>query len=73
MTNEAYCFQCKKLVATSQRVRDVPFDDGSGIVPQISVFVCVNCDVVIAIPSSATPAIKAARERLMADSEQPII
>ena len=54
-------------------VRDVPFDDGSGVVPKIPVFLCVTCDVVIAIPPTATPTIIAARERIEAGREDPII
>ena len=73
MAKEAYCFQCEEFVTTSESVRDVPFDDGSGMVPQIPVFVCVTCDVVIAIPPAATPAIKAARERIRASRGEPVI
>lgn len=63
MASKAFCFQCQEIVGTADSVRDVPFDDGIGMVPQIPVFTCLQCDAVIAIPACATPAIKAARAK----------
>lgn len=65
MASEAFCFQCQEFVGTAECVRDVPFDDGIGIVPQIPVFACLQCDAIVAIPACATPAIKAARAKVV--------
>jgi len=43
--------------------RDVPFNDGEGMVRDILVGVCDACGEVVAIPPQSTPAIKAAREK----------
>lgn len=51
------------LVGTTFAYRDVPFDDGSGVVHDILVGVCDECGKVVSIPPQSTPAIKAARDR----------
>lgn len=60
--SEAICEHCKSLVPTTFMYRDVPFDDGSGIVKDILVAVCDICGAVVAIPAQSTPAIRRARE-----------
>ncbi|MGY6570825.1 MAG: hypothetical protein ACXIVE_17680 [Salinarimonas sp.] len=60
--SKAICEHCKSLVPTTFMYRDVPFDDGSGVVKDILVAVCDICDKVVAIPAQSTPAIKRARE-----------
>lgn len=51
------------LVATTFAYRDVPFDDGSGVVKNILVGLCDSCGKVVSIPPQSTPAIKAARPK----------
>ena len=53
-------------VSTTFEVRDVPFRDGSGVVPGILVASCDACREVIGIPAQATPAIAAARKKIEA-------
>lgn len=61
--SRAICDRCGAVVDTTMRVRDVPFDDGAGIVPAILVAVCDRCDTVVAIPAQSTEAVaKAHRE-----------
>ena len=60
--SKAVCEGCKATVATTFTYRDVPFDDGTGIVKDILVSVCESCEAVVAIPAQSTPAIKRARE-----------
>jgi hypothetical protein len=55
---KAICDGCKAMVNATFRVRDVPFDDGSGIVKNIMAGVCEKCGEVIVIPPQSTPAIK---------------
>lgn len=57
---EAICQDCKSLVNTTFKLRDVPFSDGSGIVKNILTGVCDQCGRVITIPNQSTPAIKKA-------------
>ena len=60
--SRAICHHCAKLVGTSFLYRDVPFDDGTGVVKDILTAVCDVCDAVVAIPAQSTPSIKRARE-----------
>lgn len=57
---------CEKdgVVHTTFEVRDLPFDDGSGIVRDILVSVCDECGEVVAIPSQSTPEIKSQRDEM---------
>lgn len=61
-TGQAICPHCEKRVTTSYAYRDVPFDDGSGVVKDILAAVCDTCDRVAAIPAQSTPAIRRARD-----------
>lgn len=60
--SKAICAHCKTLVTTTFQYRDVPFDDGEGVVKDILVAVCDVCNAVVAIPAQSTPAIRRARE-----------
>lgn len=60
--SKAVCSKCGKLVSTTFAYRDVPFDDGSGVVKGILAAVCDECQYVVAVPSQSTPAIRRARE-----------
>jgi hypothetical protein len=51
------------LVSTTFSYQDVPFEDGSGVVPSILVAVCDGCGEVVATPPQSTPAIKLARAK----------
>lgn len=59
--SKAICSHCKKMVSTTFGYRDVPFSDGSGVVKNILVGVCDQCDLVVSIPAQSTPAISMAR------------
>jgi len=61
--SKAICAQCQKVVSTTFVYRNVPFNDGVGLVKDILVAVCDACDVIVATPPQSTPAIKAAREK----------
>lgn len=60
-TSKAICERCKSLVTTTFAYRDVPFDDGTGLVKDILCAVCDRCDHVVAVPPQSTPAIRRAR------------
>lgn len=60
--SRALCETCGGLVATTFAYRDVPFDDGSGVVHDILAGVCDGCGQVVSIPAQSTPAIRRARE-----------
>jgi len=61
-SGKAICEHCKAVVPTTFVYRDVPFGDHSGVVKDILVAVCGQCDQVVAVPPQSTPAIKASRE-----------
>ncbi len=63
-TSKAVCEYCNKIVDTTFVVRDVPFFDGSGIVENILVAVCDNCNEVVAIPAQSTVAINHAINKM---------
>ena len=58
---KAICNNCREIVSTTYRRRDVPFSDGNGEAKDILVSVCDACGSVVAIPAQSTPAIKEAR------------
>lgn len=60
--SQAICEDCVSVVDTTFQRRNVPFDDGYGVVQNVLVAVCDICDRVVAVPAQSTPAIKAARE-----------
>ena len=60
--SRAICEHCAKVVGTTFAYRDMPFDDGSGIVKDILAAVCDLCDAVVAVPAQSVPAIRRVRE-----------
>lgn len=60
--SRAICPHCAALVSTTFAYRDVPFDDGSGVVKGILAGTCDVCGAVASIPAQSTPAIRRARE-----------
>ncbi|MBF7980231.1 MULTISPECIES: hypothetical protein [Rahnella] len=55
---KAECGMCEAFRMVSYQLRDVPFDDGSGIVKNIIAGVCKTCGNVAVIPFQSVPAIK---------------
>tara|TARA_B100000949_G_scaffold225663_2_gene230139 strand:+ start:700 stop:1317 length:618 start_codon:yes stop_codon:yes gene_type:complete len=60
--SKAICEDCGALVSTTFVYRDVPFDDGHGVVKDVLASVCDQCDRVVALPAQSTPAVRRARE-----------
>lgn len=60
--SRAICDDCGSLVSTTFAYRDVPFDDGKGMVKGVLASVCDECDRVVALPAQSTPAIRRARD-----------
>jgi len=58
--SKAICGSCGRLASTTFTYRDVPFDDGSGLVKDILAGVCDTCGEVVSIPPQSTPAIRRA-------------
>ena len=54
----AECGVCEAFRTVSYQLRDVPFDDGSGVVKNVIAGVCKTCDSVAVIPFQSVPAIK---------------
>ena len=57
-TEKAACNKCKSFEDVTFKLRDVPFDDGSGIVKNVLVGICNRCDSVAVLPHQSTPAVK---------------
>jgi hypothetical protein len=70
--SKAICETCQELVETTFLYRDVPFDDGSGMVKDILASVCDRCGEVVAIPAQSLPAIRRAREKVEASLEAQV-
>lgn len=51
--SRAICYNCSKVVPTTFEIRDVPFDDGSGVITDMLVAVCNECDAIVAIPAQS--------------------
>lgn len=60
--SKSVCDNCRKLVDTTMKFRNVPFSDGSGQVESILAGVCDSCDRVVSVPHQSTGAIKNAIE-----------
>lgn len=56
---KAACSNCNAFVTVTYKLRDVPFSDGSGIVKNVLVGVCEQCDSVCVLPHQSTPVVKA--------------
>ena len=54
------CRTCSKFVTATYKLRDVPFDNGTGTVKNVLVGVCDICDEVCVLPHQSTPAVKKA-------------
>ena len=57
-TKNAACNNCESFQGVTFKLRDVPFNDGSGVVKNVLVGVCDNCDSVAVLPHQSTPAVK---------------
>jgi len=51
--SKAICHNCKKIVSTTFKLKDVPFDDGNGVAENILTAVCDACSAVVAIPAQS--------------------
>ncbi|MBE9485966.1 MAG: hypothetical protein IMY82_02205 [Chloroflexi bacterium] len=60
---KAACEKCAAFVTVIYQLRDVPFSDGSGLVKQVLVGVCEQCDQVCVLPQQSTPAVKCVLEK----------
>ena len=60
---KAACDKCSAFVTVSYKLRDVPFSDGCGIVKQVLVGVCEQCDAVCVLPHQSTPVVKRALKK----------
>ncbi len=56
-TQQAVCNHCKAFSSVTFKLRDVPFSDGSGVVRNVLVGVCDQCDSVAVLPHQSTPAV----------------
>jgi hypothetical protein len=57
-TQKAVCESCRSIQDAVFALRDVPFSDGSGLVKNVLVGVCSQCDAVILMPQQSAPAVK---------------
>jgi len=57
-TTKVACNSCQSFQSTTFKLRDTPFSDGSGVVKNVLVGVCNNCDSVVVLPHQSTPAVK---------------
>jgi len=57
-TKKAACNRCKSFQDVTFKLRDTPFSDGIGIVRNVLVGVCNNCDSVTVLPHQSTPVVK---------------
>ncbi len=55
---KAICEACKAIVKTTYTLRNIPFSDESGIVKNVLVGVCDQCDSVVSLPHQSTPLVK---------------
>lgn len=60
-TSHAICTDCNALVSTRFMTRDVPFDDGKGVVKDVLAAVCTGCGNVVALPAQSMSAVQTAR------------
>lgn len=51
--SRAICYNCSKVVETTFELRDVPFDDGSGVVTGMLVAICDECGAIVAVPAQS--------------------
>ncbi len=60
---KAACDDCKAFVKTTYLLRDVPFSDQSGVVKNVLVGVCNQCNSVVSLPHQSTPLVKEQLEK----------
>lgn len=56
-TLKAVCESCRSIVNATFALRDVPVNDGHGIVKNVLVGVCGECDCIVLVPQQSVPAI----------------
>lgn len=57
-TKKAACNNCESFQNVTFKLRDTSFSDGSGIVKNVLVGVCDNCDSIAVLPHQSTPVVK---------------
>ncbi len=57
-TKKAACNNCESFQDVTFKLRNVPFNDGSGIVKNVLVGVCDTCDSIAVLPHQSTPVVK---------------
>ncbi len=62
-SQKAICENCRSLENATFKLRDVPFNDGSGLVKNVLVGVCDKCDKVSILPHQSTPVVKKQLEK----------
>ncbi len=60
---QAICEDCKKIVETTYLLRNVPFSDNSGVVKNVLVGVCNQCNSVVSLPHQSMPLVKEQLEK----------
>ena len=55
---KAICNTCQALTAVTYQLRDVPFSDQGGVVKDVLVGVCDDCDTVAVLPYQSTHKVK---------------
>lgn len=70
---QAACDDCKAFVKTTYLLKNVPFSDNSGIVKNVLVGVCDQCNSVVSLPHQSTPLVKKQldKQRGMLESRVP--
>jgi hypothetical protein len=54
--SKAFCHDCAAIVETTFMRRNVPFNDGTGVVKNILSGVCDVCKRVVSVPAQSTAA-----------------
>lgn len=57
-TKKAACNNCRSFQDVTFKLRDTPFNDGTGTVKNVMVGVCNHCDSIVVLPHQSTPAVK---------------
>ena len=70
--SKAICENCREIVVTTFKVRDVPFSDTPGVVKNLLVSVCDTCDEIVAIPHQSSIKIKEHKEHKLKSLEARI-
>ncbi len=55
---QAVCSNCKKMVDTTYRLRDVPLNDDNGVVKNILIGVCDVCAETVSMPQQSAAAVQ---------------